>query len=83
MIKGRKLIVGGVTIPSAMGPMGHSDGDSLLHALIDSFLGAIKKGDIGTLFPNTGKYKDIKSTKLLKKIIQILNKNNLKINALI
>jgi 2-C-methyl-D-erythritol 4-phosphate cytidylyltransferase/2-C-methyl-D-erythritol 2,4-cyclodiphosphate synthase len=82
MIKGRKLIVGGVTIPSTMGPMGHSDGDSLLHALIDSFLGAIKKGDIGTLFPNIGKYKDIKSTKLLKKIIQILNKNNFKIEGI-
>ena len=72
MIKGRKLIVGGVEIPSPMGPMGHSDGDSLLHALIDSFLGAFKKGDIGTLFPNTNKYKDVKSTKLLKKIIIFL-----------
>jgi len=82
MIKGRKLIVGGVTIPSTMGPMGHSDGDSLLHALIDSFLGAIKKGDIGTLFPNINKYKDVKSKKLLKKIIHILNKNNLKIEGI-
>ena len=82
MIKGRKLIVGGITIPSAMGPMGHSDGDSLLHALIDSFLGAFKKGDIGTLFPNTKKYKDVKSTKLLKEIIQLLSKNNLKIEGI-
>jgi 2-C-methyl-D-erythritol 4-phosphate cytidylyltransferase/2-C-methyl-D-erythritol 2,4-cyclodiphosphate synthase len=82
MIKGRKLIVGGIRIPSPMGPIGHSDGDSLLHALIDSFLGAFKKGDIGTLFPNTSKYKNIKSTKLLKKIIIILKKNNLKIEGI-
>ena len=82
MVKGRKLIVGGVTIPSAMGPMGHSDGDSLLHALIDSFLGALKMGDIGTLFPNVNKYKGVKSSKLLKKIIKILDKNNLKIEGI-
>lgn len=82
MVNNRKLIIGGVTIPHNMGPEGHSDGDSLLHALIDSFLGAAKKGDIGTLFPNTAKYKNIKSSLLLKKTISILKKEKLKINSI-
>ena len=82
MVKGRDLIVGGVKIPSKMGPMGHSDGDSLLHALIDSFLGAIKHGDIGTLFPNIGKFKNVKSTLLLKKVIAILNKKRVKVDSI-
>lgn len=82
MVKNRKLIVGGVIIPSKMGPMGHSDGDSLLHALIDSFLGAAKKGDIGTLFPNINKFKNVRSTLLLKDTIKILNKVNLEIDSI-
>ena len=82
MVKGRKLVVGGIVIPSKMGPVGHSDGDSLLHALIDSFLGAAKKGDIGTLFPNISKYKDVKSTRLLEKTIQILKKKKLVIDSI-
>ena len=77
----RKLIVGGVTIPSKFGPEGHSDGDSVIHALIDSFLGAAKKGDIGTFFPNISKYKNIKSTILLKKILNILDRNNFQIQG--
>ena len=82
MIKGRKLIVGGVLVPSQMGPMGHSDGDSLLHALIDSFLGAIKNGDIGTLFPNINKFKNVKSSLLLKKVIVMLNEKKIKIDSI-
>ena len=82
MVVGRKLIVGGVKIPSRMGPMGHSDGDSLLHALIDSFLGAIKEGDIGTLFPNINKFKNVKSTLLLKKVIKMLNKKRVKVDSI-
>ena len=82
MIKGRKLIVGGVLVPSKMGPMGHSDGDSLLHALIDSFLGAIKNGDIGTLFPNINKFKNVKSSLLLKKVIVMLNEKKIKIDLI-
>jgi len=78
----RKLVVGGIHIPSKFGPVGHSDGDSVVHALIDSFLGAAKKGDIGTLFPNIDKYKNIKSTILLKKILRILNINNFHIEGI-
>jgi len=82
MVKGRKLIIGGINIPFNMGPEGHSDGDSLLHALIDSFLGAAKKGDIGSLFPNTKKFKNIKSSKLLRQVILILKTNKLYINSI-
>jgi 2-C-methyl-D-erythritol 4-phosphate cytidylyltransferase/2-C-methyl-D-erythritol 2,4-cyclodiphosphate synthase len=83
MILGRKLIIGGVTIPSKFGPIGHSDGDSLLHALIDSFLGAAKKGDIGTLFPNSKKFLNIKSSVLLKILLNYYKKINFKSNQLI
>jgi len=82
MILGRKLIIGGVTIPSKFGPIGHSDGDSLLHALIDSFLGAAKKGDIGTLFPNSKKFLNIKSSVLLKNTIKLLQKNKFQIQSI-
>ena len=82
MIPGRKLFVGGILVPSKMGPMGHSDGDSLLHALIDSLLGAAKKGDIGTLFPNSAKFKNIKSTKLLVTTIKILKQNKMRIDSI-
>jgi len=82
MVAGRKLIVGGIKIPSRMGPMGHSDGDSLLHALIDSFLGAIKEGDIGTLFPNITKFKNVKSSLLLKKVVLMLEKKRINIDSI-
>lgn len=63
----RKLILGGVLIPFELGLLGHSDADVLIHALMDSLLGAMCCGDIGKLFPDTdSKYKDIKSTELLK-----------------
>ncbi len=52
LIEGRPLKLGGVTIPSARGPLAHSDGDALLHALTDALLAAIGEGDIGTLFPD-------------------------------
>jgi 2-C-methyl-D-erythritol 2,4-cyclodiphosphate synthase len=53
LVEGRKLIVGGVTIPHRMGLLGHSDADVLLHAIIDSLLGAAALGDIGKHFPDT------------------------------
>jgi 2-C-methyl-D-erythritol 4-phosphate cytidylyltransferase / 2-C-methyl-D-erythritol 2,4-cyclodiphosphate synthase len=54
----------------------------LLHALIDSFLGAAKKGDIGTLFPNSKKFQDIASSILVKKTIKLLQKNKLEIQSI-
>jgi len=53
LVEGRKLIVGGVTIPHRLGLQGHSDADVLLHAIIDSLLGAAALGDIGKHFPDT------------------------------
>jgi 2-C-methyl-D-erythritol 2,4-cyclodiphosphate synthase len=52
-IEGKKLMLGGVVIPFPQGLLGHSDGDVVLHAVIDALLGAAALGDIGTLFPDT------------------------------
>lgn len=51
--KGRPFILGGVRIPCEWGPIGHSDGDALFHAVTDAILGALAKGDIGQHFPDT------------------------------
>ena len=62
LVEGRKLMLGGVQVPFAMGLLGHSDGDAVLHAVCDAMLGAAGMGDIGTLFPDTDpKYKDADS----------------------
>lgn len=53
LVEGRKLVLGGVTIPHKLGLLGHSDADSLLHAIIDALLGAAALGDIGKHFPDT------------------------------
>jgi len=73
--------LGGVKIPFAHGLQGHSDADPVLHALIDSLLGACKLGDIGKLFSNKNKkYKNIRSTILLKKVIELIKSKNFSIN---
>ena len=73
LIEGRKLILGGVTIPYKKGPIGHSDADVLLHAVMDALLGAACMGDIGKHFPDTqNQYKDISSIELLKQVKRIL-----------
>ena len=70
----RKLILGGVEIPSEMGLLGHSDADVLVHAIMDALVGAARLGDIGELFPpGDPKYKDISSIVLLKKVGELLN----------
>ena len=64
LLKGETLILGGIEIPYKKGIEGHSDGDVLVHAIIDSLLGAIALNDIGTLFPSSNsKYKNILSLK--------------------
>ena len=80
--KNKKLYLGGIKIPFHSGLKGHSDGDVILHAIIDSILGATKKKDIGTYFPNTKKYKNIRSSKMLKPILLNLEKLDLTINNL-
>lgn len=80
LIKGRKLIIGGVNIPSTLGLLGHSDADVLLHAICDALLGAAALGDIGKHFPNTDEiYRDISSIKLLRHVGGLLNKKGYKI----
>ncbi len=69
LVDGRKLVLGGVTIPYIKGLKGHSDADVLLHAIMDAILGAAGLGDIGEHFPDTSrKYKDISSLVLLKQV---------------
>ena len=82
LIKNKDLYLAGVKIPFHSGLKGHSDGDVVLHAIIDSILGATRKKDIGTYFPNTKKFKNIRSPKMLKPIIDNLNKLNFFINNL-
>ena len=80
LIQNKKLYLGGVKIPFHSGLKGHSDGDVILHAIIDAILGATRKKDIGTYFPNTKKFQNIRSPKMLKPIMDQLNKTNLSIN---
>lgn len=69
----RPLIIGGVTIPYELGLLGHSDADVLLHAIMDSLLGAAALGDIGRHFPDTDdSYKNISSLELLKKVKELV-----------
>jgi 2-C-methyl-D-erythritol 4-phosphate cytidylyltransferase/2-C-methyl-D-erythritol 2,4-cyclodiphosphate synthase len=83
LIKGKKLYLGGIKIPYHSGLKGHSDGDVIIHSIIDSILGAMRKKDIGTFFPdNSNKFKNIRSPKMLKPIINLLNSNNYHINNL-
>ncbi|HEX2523893.1 MAG TPA: 2-C-methyl-D-erythritol 2,4-cyclodiphosphate synthase [Terriglobia bacterium] len=69
----RKLILGGVRIPSKLGLLGHSDADVLLHAICDAMLGAAALGDIGKHFPDTDKrFKDASSSIFVREVTQLL-----------
>lgn len=79
-VENRKLILGGVEIPYKFGLLGHSDADVLVHAIIDSLIGALCLGDIGKLFPDTDiKYKNIDSLILLKHVNNIIIEKNYEI----
>ena len=86
--KNRKLYLGGIKVPYHLGLKGHSDGDVIVHALIDSLLGACKLKDIGTLFSDKKKiYKNIRSAKMLSKVLKLINQkefyiNNIDINVI-
>jgi len=81
--KGRKLIIGGVLIPYEKGLFGHSDADVLVHAIMDSILGALGLGDIGRLFPDTdNKYKDADSRVLLRQVVKLMFDKNYKLGNL-
>lgn len=66
LVEGRRLVIGGVDIPAPFGEEGHSDGDALVHAVIDALFGAVGDGDIGSHYPDTDpKYRGISSLVLL------------------
>lgn len=76
LVKERRLIIGGVDIEYEYGLLGHSDADVLVHAIMDSLLGASGLGDIGKLFPDTDdRYKGISSIELLKHVGELLKNN--------
>lgn len=80
LTENRKLILGGVEIPFELGLLGHSDADVLVHAIMDSLLGAAALGDIGKLFPDTDSaYKGADSILLLKEVCRVLTDNGYKI----
>jgi 2-C-methyl-D-erythritol 2,4-cyclodiphosphate synthase len=80
LVKGRKLILGGVTIPHKKGLLGHSDADVLLHALCDSMLGAAGLRDIGYYFSNKdSRWKNISSLVLLQECQKLIRKQKLKV----
>lgn len=80
LVEGRRLILGGVDIPHTTGLLGHSDADVLLHAIMDSMLGALALGDIGHLFPdNDASFKDADSMKLLGEVCRVIEEKGYKI----
>ena len=81
LVKKKKLYLGGVNIPFPSGLEGHSDGDAVLHSVMDSLLGACRLGDIGKLFSDKNKkLKNIRSTILLKRVIKLIKSKNFIIN---
>ena len=76
---GRKLILGGVEIPHEFGLEAHSDGDVLIHAIIDAMLGAAALNDIGTHFPMTPEFKDICSVELLERTLKLVTEKGYRV----
>lgn len=83
LVRFRPLVLGGIEIAYDKGSLAHSDGDAVIHALIDALLSAIGETDIGTRFPDTDpKYRDIDSTILLSEVVDLYRKKNYKISNL-
>lgn len=81
LVNGRPLILGGINVPYKLGLEGHSDADVLIHSLMDAILGAMGKGDIGAHFPDSDPaYKGIDSTLLLKRVMELVNREGYVIN---
>ncbi len=80
LVAGRKLVIGGVEIPFALGLLGHSDADVLLHAITDALLGAAALGDIGTHFPDTdARFKGADSRALLTEAVRLVRETGLEV----
>ena len=88
LVPKRKLYLAGLKIKSPIGTLGHSDGDPVLHSIIDAILGACQMGDIGQMFSDKSrKLKNIRSTFLLKQVVELINSkgyfiNNIDINII-
>ena len=74
LVEGRPLVLGGVTVPAALGLGGHSDADVLTHAVCEALLGSLALGDLGRLFPDTDpRYKGASSLGLLRSVVELLS----------
>jgi len=83
LVKGRKLILGGVEIPHDLGLYGHSDADVLLHAITDALLGALALGDIGKHFPDSDPaYKNVDSRILLRDAYKLIKEKGYQLSNL-
>jgi 2-C-methyl-D-erythritol 2,4-cyclodiphosphate synthase len=83
LVRGRRLVLGGVEISHALGLDGHSDADVLVHAICDSLLGAMGEGDIGRHFPNSDpRYRGISSLLLLEEVREILGRKSFRLGNL-
>ena len=88
LVRKKKLYLAGLRIKSPLGTLGHSDGDPVLHSIIDAILGACNLGDIGQMFSDKSrKFKNIRSTVLLKQVMKLINSkgyfiNNIDINII-
>jgi 2-C-methyl-D-erythritol 2,4-cyclodiphosphate synthase len=80
LVEGRPLILGGVTIPFDRGPLGHSDGDAVCHAITDAILGAAAEGDIGRHFSDTDdRWRGASSIQLLRRVAEMIRQRGLEI----
>lgn len=80
LVEDQNLYLGGIAIPFSKGLSGHSDGDCLIHAIIDAILGALGEGDIGQQFADTdGEFKDIRSTELLRRVMHMMGNKKARI----
>ena len=81
LVAKRKLILGGIHIPSKFGAKAHSDGDVVFHAITEAIIGALAKGDLGDRFPPTDpQYKNYDSSKFVLKAMELLKREKYRIN---
>ena len=80
LVEGRKLLLAGVHVPFPVGERAHSDGDVVYHAVAESILGALALGDLGKHFPGTPEFKDIDSSIIVKRVVDMMKEKGYEIN---